>query len=168
MAAFRRGDLADAIRAFAEAEAAYHQAGNPLQAAEMANNRSVALVQMGQGAQALEAVEGTAEVFASAGDRSRQGLALGNLASALEAAGDLDRAGDTFRLALQLFQETRNQEAEALTWQALSRLQLRQGDVFSAAASTQAALDAEPSPGLFRRILRKILGRAARLPGGSG
>lgn len=164
IAAYRRGDLAQACDLFAAAEAAYQDGGSRLKAAEMANNRCVALIGLHRGTEAVAAVEETPLIFSQAGERSQEALALGNLAAALEAAGDLDRADHTYRRALDLLARTGDRSAESVTWQALSRLQLRRGDPLGAAASAQAALDSHPRPGLVRRILRRLLGRAAGMP----
>jgi len=164
MADYRRGNLTAAADGFAAARQAYASANEPLKAAEMANNLCVALVSLGRGEEAVQAVEGTAEVFARAGDRVRASQALGNLASALEAAGRLDRAQAVFDQAIEGFRSAGDREGESQTWHALSRLQLRLGQTFGAAASAQAALDSHPRPGIVRRVLRSLLRRSLPRP----
>jgi tetratricopeptide (TPR) repeat protein len=164
MAAYRRGDLADAADGFSGAEAAYRESGDARKAAEMANNLCVTLVGLGRGKEAVRVVEGTAAVFEAAGDRAMAAKATGNLASALQAAGRLDEAADAYRKAVDGFRAAGDRASESDTWQALSRLQLGRGDAFGAAASAQAALDTSPSPGFFRRLLRSITARGLRFP----
>jgi tetratricopeptide (TPR) repeat protein len=164
MAAYRRGDLSAAQDGFAAAQAAYQALSDDRKAAEMANNRCVVLVSLGRGEEAVRVVAGTDAVFASSGDRVMAAKAIGNLASALEAVGRLEEAAAAYQRALDGFRGAGDAASESETWQALSRLQLRRGDAFAAAASAQAALDSSPRPGPFRRLLRRITEKAFRLP----
>jgi tetratricopeptide (TPR) repeat protein len=119
---------------------------------------------LGRGEEAVRVVEGTANVFAAAGDAGMAAKATGNLASALESVGRLAEAQAAYERALDGFREAGDRSSLSETWQALSRLQLRRGDAFGAAASAQSALDASPKPGPFRRLLRTITARGYRLP----
>jgi tetratricopeptide (TPR) repeat protein len=164
MAAYRRGDLQAAREGFDAARAAFLEVGDRRTSAEMANNLCVVLVGLGQGEEAVRVVEGTPSVFAAAGERGMAAKATGNLAAALESAGRLAEATEAYQRALDEFHAVGDRASESDTWQALSRLQLRQGDPLGAAASAQAALDVNPKPGPFRRLLRSITGRGGRLP----
>jgi tetratricopeptide (TPR) repeat protein len=164
MAAYRRGDKAAAADGFASAMASYRDGGDARKAAEMANNVCVVLVDLGRGEEAVRVVEGTAAVFAAAGDSVMAAKATGNLAAALESTGRLEEAAAAYERALDGFRAAGDRTSESDTWQALSRLQLRQGDPYGAAASAQAALESSPKPGPFRRLLRSLTGRAFRLP----
>lgn len=164
LAAYRRGDLAAACEGFSDARSTFQAAGDHRKAAEMANNLCVVLVGLRRGEEAVRAVEGTAAVFAAAGDRVMAAKATGNLAAALESAGKLEQAAAAYEEALEGFRAAGDRASESETWQALSRLQLRRGDTFAAAASAQAALDTSPKPGPFRRLLRKFSRKAFRLP----
>ena len=164
MAAYRGGNLSAADDGFAAAQSAYQGVGDDRKAAEMANNRCVVLVGLGRGEEAVRVVEGTAAVFASGGDAVMAAKAAGNLAAALELVGRLDEAAAAYERALDGFRAAGDRASESETWQALSRLQLRRGDAFGAAASAQAALDSGPKPGPFRRLLRRITAKAFRFP----
>jgi hypothetical protein len=153
------GDLAAADDGFAAAQSAYRIAGDDRKAAEMANNRCVVLVGLGRGEEAVRVVEGTAGVFASGGDPVMAAKAAGNLA-ALDGRRLTKRPPPTSGRRFQ----AGDRASESETWQALSRLQLRRGDAFGAAASAQAALDSGPKPGPFRRLLRRITAKAFRFP----
>ena len=164
MTAYRGGDLSAAESGFAAAQSDYQSQGDDHKAAEMANNRGVALVGLGRGEEAVRVVEGTAAVFAASGDQVMAAKATGNLAAALESVGRLEEAGNAYERALDGFRAAGDRASESETWQALSRLQLRRGDAFGAAASAQAALDSSPRPGPFRRLLRHITAKALRPP----
>jgi len=164
MTAYRQGDLTAAREGYAAARAAYDAAGDAPKAAEMANNLCVVLVALGRGQEAVAVVQGTPETFSRAGDRLKAARATGNLAAALEAAGELDKAVAAYERAIDGLHTAGDRSGESQTWQALSRLQLGRGDPLAAAASAQAGLNANPKPGLVRRILRGMVNLAYRLP----
>jgi tetratricopeptide (TPR) repeat protein len=164
MAAYRRGEKEAAADGFASAMSSYRDGGDTRKAAEMANNLCVVLVDLGRGEEAVRVVEGTAAVFAAAGDAVMAAKATGNLAAALESIGRLEESAAAYERALDGFRSAGDRTSESETWQALSRLQLRRGDPYGAAASAQAALESSPKPGPFRRLLRSLTGRAFRFP----
>lgn len=161
LAAFRRGDLPEAIEGFSLARAAYAAVNNPLKSAEMANNLSVALLQAGRAAEAAAAVRGTPQAFLEAGDDLRAAQAFGNLGSAQEAARDR-AAADSYRRAAELFRRLGERESLSLVQRSLSALQLRSGRPLEALASMQEAVEGTSSRGIRGRLLRWLL----RLPFG--
>ncbi len=90
--AYNAGRYPEAAGLFEQASRQYSEGGDAVKAAEMANNRSVALLQAGDAQGALEAAQGTEQVFAQAGDARRRALAIGNQAAALEALNRLNEA----------------------------------------------------------------------------
>ncbi len=164
-AAYAREEYREAARLFAAAAEAWQAAGHPLDAAEMQNNRSVALVQAEAYAEALEAVEGTPEIFAQAGDTRRQGLALGNLGSALEGLQRWDEAAEAYRQAAALLAEVGEREARAAVLQALANIQLRRNDPVEALIAMQEAVEEQPRS-LKRGLLKRLLKMPFRLLGG--
>ncbi|HEY6073671.1 MAG TPA: hypothetical protein VIV15_09825, partial [Anaerolineales bacterium] len=103
--AYERGRYDESARLFQLAAEAYQRQNSSLLAAEMNNNESVAWLQAGQPAQALEAARGTDALFASASDPKRQAMALGNQAAALEALGRSDEALETYARSETLFEQ---------------------------------------------------------------
>lgn len=89
---------------FLQAAQAYTGAQDLLNAAEMKNNQSVALLKAGRANEALQATEGTEEVFQQAGDRKRQGMAISNRAAALEELGQWDAALAEYDRAASVFE----------------------------------------------------------------
>jgi len=159
--AYRHGDWAEAAQAFSSARLAYLELGRPVQAAEAANNLSVTRLQAGQAEQALEAVAGTARVFLDANETGLAAQAEGNLGAALEACGRLEEAEQAFSRSIELFTLTGDAESRALSLQALSRVQLRQGRPMQALGSMQAGLESGGRLSPTRRLLRRLL----RIPG---
>ena len=103
---YGKGNYKAAADLFSQAAQAYASDGDELNAAEMKNNESVAFLQAGNAQEALQAVEGTEEIFLKAGDLKRQGIAVSNRAAALEgfkkwkeALAEYDRAASIFEQA---------------------------------------------------------------------
>ena len=81
---YASGKFAAAANLFSQAAQGYEFMQDGLNAAEMKNNQSVALLQAGNAKRELQAVEGTEDIFQKAGDIKRQGIAVSNRAAALE------------------------------------------------------------------------------------
>ncbi len=155
--AYQRGDFLAAARAFQAAAAGYQAAGDPLSSAEMLNNSSVAYLRAGDGAAALQAVEGTPEIFAAGDDPRRQGIALGNLGAALEALHRSAEAVEKYQQSAHLLRLVGESEMYAQVMKSLSLLQLRMGDSLEAAASMQSALTGVETPAKKKGWLSRLL-----------
>jgi tetratricopeptide (TPR) repeat protein len=156
-AAYQRGDYLLAANTFESASQAYITAGDELNAAEMANNGSVAFLQAGEAEAALKVVEGTPEVFAQAGDLGRQGMALGNYASALEALDRLEEAEEAYAMSAELLEQAGEDKLRANVMQSLSGLQFRSGRQLEALASMKTGLDDVKKPSAKQRFLKRLL-----------
>jgi tetratricopeptide (TPR) repeat protein len=165
MTAYEAGNWAQAEIGFHEAHQAFQREGNRLKSAEMSNNLCVVLLQVDRPQEALEAVEGTCDIFAAEGDDLRTAQSYGNLASAREACGDLAGAEEAYRQAAQLLEKAGATDDRAQTLTALSRIQLKRGKALQAVASMQSGLDDSPRLSFGKRILRKILRLPLRLLG---
>lgn len=163
--AYQLGAYEDAVNGFKAANREFLDRGDDLNAAEAANNLSVALLKMDRTHDALAAVKGTPEIFRRAGNRQMEAMALGNLAAALEATGEIKQAEDCYTQALTRLEESDDQETRSYILQALSRLQLRGGKPFDALTSMQGALDSQPRLSLRDRVLRRLFDLPARLLG---
>jgi tetratricopeptide (TPR) repeat protein len=161
---FNDGHFEASVRLFTLAQNSHLAQGDQGKTAQMANNLCVVYLKMKRHTEALEAVEGTPEVFLGLDDTLRAAQAYGNLGSALEASGDLVRAEENYRLAAQLFDEVGDGEQHAYTLQALSRLQIRQGQPIKAVATMQESIDTIPKPSIRDRILRRLLKIPFRTP----
>ena len=126
-------------------------------AAEMANNRSVTLMQSGLAAEALEAVGNSADIFQQAGDQKQQALALGNQAAALADLGQKEQAETTYWESAKILAEIGEQDLRASVLQSISRLQMRNGRYLEAVASMESGLEQVEKPSLSQRFLKKLL-----------
>ncbi len=157
MQAFQAGEYPAAAAHFAEAAQAYAADGDAPAAAEMQNNRSVALLKAGKAGEALEAANGTDEVFAQIADLRRQGMALGNQAAALEALGQLKEALEKYEHSAELLKKTNETQLRAHVLESLSALQIRTGNQLQAMATMQSALASKKKLSLKDRLLNNLL-----------
>jgi tetratricopeptide (TPR) repeat protein len=155
--AYQNGDYLAAVRAFETAQQVYLSQGNSLDAAEMANNCSVAYLQAGDGQAALKAVEGTDVTFAEAGDLRRQGMALGNLGSALEAVDRTEDAVEAYLQSASLLEKAGEDQLRANVMHSLSMLQFRTGKQLQALASMQNGLQGVKRPTPKQSLLKKLI-----------
>ena len=154
---YQAGDYPAAIQAFAEAASAYADAGEMLMCAEMKNNQSVVLLRDKQVQTALETVQGTDVVFAEAGDTRRQGMALTNQASALEALKRFKEAIDFYTRAGDALEKAGEIDLRLEVMQLLSALYLRRFKFFDAIIALQSGLGAVKNPTPKQRFMKKLL-----------
>ncbi|HEY5270224.1 MAG TPA: hypothetical protein VII97_07795 [Anaerolineales bacterium] len=154
---YQAGDYPAAIQAFAEAASAYADAGDMPMCAEMKNNQSVALLRDKQAQAALETVQGTDAVFAKADDIRRQGIALTNQASALEALKRFKEAIDFYTRAGDALEKAGEIDLRLEVMQLLSTLYLRRLKFFDAIIALQSGLGAVKNPTPKQRFMKKLL-----------
>jgi tetratricopeptide (TPR) repeat protein len=154
---FHDGKFKQAIQGFETALETLRSEGKTLEAAEMANNLSVAYLQNKNKTKALEIVEGTDQIFAENGDVVKQAMALGNQAAALEALKRFDEAEQAYQSSADLLEETGEQELRGYVLQSLSALQLRRGRQIDGLISMKSGLDGQEKLSLRQRFLRWIL-----------
>jgi tetratricopeptide (TPR) repeat protein len=154
---YQEGDFENAARLFGEAASAFQAQGNDLDAAEMKNNQSVALLQQGNAKGSLDAALGTPEVFSAGGDFRREGMAFGNLATALAALGRMDEAANFYRQAAAALEKAGEDQLRASVMQALAGIQLRKGKIMEALVSMQMGLVGVKNPTFKQKILRGLL-----------
>lgn len=155
--AFRAGDFIAAAGLFGQSAVAYEAVGNGLDAAEMKNNQGVALLQAGDAQGSLAAVQGTAAVFFEHADYRRQGMALGNEASALEAMGRVEESMQMLQLAVGALELAGEDQLRARVLQQIASAQVRQGKYFEALYSMRVGLSGLKKPTLKQKILRAML-----------
>ncbi|TFH34293.1 MAG: tetratricopeptide repeat protein [Anaerolineales bacterium] len=159
---YQKGQYDQAIELFKAAQEAYTVVGNPSKAAEMANNLSVALVQSGRHMAALEALEGSFNVFIEQGDMTSAAQALGNEAAAYEGLQNWEKAEALYQQAADRFAQMSDAENQRYTLQALSRVRLRQGHAIEAVSTMRGALETGAKNNWRTRLVRKLLSLPSR------
>jgi tetratricopeptide (TPR) repeat protein len=155
--AFSAKDFDQAASFFNEAASVYAAQGDTLNAAEMKNNLSVALLQAGNVTAALEATAGTEQVFAQAGDLKRQAMAFGNQAASLEALKKLDQALAAYERSAALFAEAGESEMRSIVLQSAAAIKLRRGKMVDSALTMIGSVESTKKPNLMQRFLRFLL-----------
>lgn len=154
---YQEGEFIKAAELFGEAAANFQTLGSDLDAAEMKNNQSVALLQAGNAQGAFDAAHDTAQVFSGSGDYRRQGMALGNEASALNSLGRHDEAVDCYQRAAEALEKAGEDQLRANVMQAMAVIQLRRGQVMKALLSLQIGLGGVKNPTFRQTIMRALL-----------
>ncbi len=154
--AYEEENFLEAARWFSKAVETYSNQADALSAAEMSNNRSVALLKGGDPQQALSAALGTDQVFADANDIRRQAMALGNIASAQEGLHDFAAAQENYRRSADLFKEIGEQELRVYVLERLSALQFRKGKRIEALLSMETALDSKKKLSARDRLFKRL------------
>lgn len=155
--AFEHRRFDQAADLFRRASEGYTLGRAGLLAAEMQNNLSVALLQAGRPGEALEAVQGTDQVFSGANDLKRQGMALGNRASALEALKRTDEALLAYESAAEIFRRAGEGDLLAMVKKSSAAIRLKHGQVGESALNMIGSLEAKEKPSLFERILKFLV-----------
>jgi len=155
--AYRGGDYAAAAGAFAEAASACAARKDDLGAAEMKNDQSVALLRAKQPQAALEAAQGTEALFAAAGDARRQGIALANQASALQALKRFKEAIDCYARAGEALEKAGEDVLRVQVMQLLASLYLGRFKFIDAIIALQSGLAGVKNPTTRQRLMKKFL-----------
>ena len=151
---YAKGNHAAAAGFFLQAAQAYKVAQDELNAAEMMNNQSVALLQAGKAKEALEATDGTEEIFEKAGDIKRQGIAVGNRAAALEGLKKVDDALAEYERAASLLEEAGEGDMHSVVRKAAANLNLKRGRITAAQMDVYDSMRLVEKPNLTQRIMK--------------
>lgn len=154
---YGKGNFTAAAALFAQAAQAYTSMGDGLNAAEMKNNESVAWLQAGKAKQALQATEGTEEIFLQAGDLKRQGVAVSNRAAALEALKKWKDALAEYERAATLLEEAGEGDMHSMVRKAAANLNLKRGRIEASQMDVYDSLRLVEKPSLTQRIMKFLM-----------
>ena len=142
---------------FLQAAQAYALAEDPLNAAEMKNNQSVALLQAGKAKEALQATEGTENIFQKAGDLKRQGIAVSNRAAALEGMKKWQEALAEYDRAASLFEQIGEGDMHSIVRKAAANLNLKRGRIVDSQMDVYDSLRLVEKPTLTQRFMKFLI-----------
>ncbi len=142
---------------FSNAAQAYMIAKDGLNAAEMKNNQSVALLQAGKVQEALQATEGTEEIFEKAGDVKRQGIAVSNRAAALEGLKRWNEALAEYDRAASLFEQAGEGDMHSTVRKAAANVNLKRGRFTNSQMDVLDSLRLVEKPTLLQRIMKFLV-----------
>lgn len=154
---YGKGNFKAAAGLFAQAAQAYSTQKDELNAAEMKNNESVALLQAGKAKEALQATDGTEQIFQNAGDLKRQGIAVSNRAAALEGMGKWREALAEYDRAATLFEEAGEGDMHSIVRKTAANLNLKRGRVGNSQMDIYDSLRLVQKPSLTQRIMKFLM-----------
>lgn len=155
--AFENKKFGEAAELFRQAAEGFTAGRSGIMAAEMMNNRSVALLQAGNPQEALAAAQDTDQVFAGAHDLKRQGMALGNQAAALEGLNRYDEAIASYERSAELFAQAGEGDLRSMVMKSAAAIKLKTGKITESAFKMMGSLDVKENPSIFERILKFFL-----------
>jgi tetratricopeptide (TPR) repeat protein len=155
--AYEKRDYLAAADLFLQAAQAYASQQDKMNAAEMKNNQSVALLQGGKAKEALQATEGTEEIFQKAGDIKRQGIAVSNRAAALEELKQWKEALAEYDRAASLFEEIGEGDMHSIVRKAAANINLKHGRLNDSQMDVYDSLRLVKKPTLIQRIMKFLV-----------
>jgi len=159
---FRASRFADAAQALADAYDAAEASGDRQRAAEILNDMAVTRRELAEWEEAEADLEKAYVIFAELGNVKGKAQVMGNMGSILEGQERYDEAVDAYKQSANMFEQVGDGDSAMYTWQALSRLRMKQGQWLPAIAAYEEGIDNMPDRSLKKGLLKRIL----RLPGG--
>lgn len=154
---YGKGEYISAADLFSQAAQAYQNAGDELNAAEMKNNQSVALLKAGKAGEALQVTDGTEEIFKTAGDLKRQGIAIANRAAALEGLKKWGEAMDEYNRAADIFEQAGEGDMHSVVRKATAEIYLKRGYIGNTQMDVLDSLRLVEKPTFTQRILKFMM-----------
>jgi tetratricopeptide (TPR) repeat protein len=154
---YGKGELVAAADLFSQAAQAYSEAQDELNAAEMKNNQSVALLKSGKAKEALQATDGTETVFKQAGDLKRQGIAVANRAAALEGLKQLNEALTEYNRAADIFEQAGEGDMHSIVRKATAELYLKRGYITNSQMDILDSVRLAEKPTFAQRLLKFLM-----------
>lgn len=155
--AFANKRFDDAAEYFRQAAEGFSLGRAGLLATEMRNNMSVALLQAGKPAEALEAALDTDRIFEGAQDVKRQAMAVGNQASALEGLHRYDEAIEKYERSAELFALVNDGDMRSLVMKSAAALKMKTGKITESAFKMIGAVDVKENPTFIERIMKFLM-----------
>src|SRR6185503_1667873 len=154
---YTKGEFAAAAGLFAQAAQAYSHAQDELNAAEMKNNQSVALLKAGKAKDALQATDGTEAIFQKAGDLKRQGIAVANRAAALEGLKQVNEALAEYNRAADIFEQAGEGDMHSIVRKATAEIFLKRGYIGNSQMDILDSIRLAEKPTFAQRILKFLM-----------
>jgi tetratricopeptide (TPR) repeat protein len=154
---YQNGNFLAAADLFLQAAQAYASMQDELNAAEMKNNQSVALLQAGKTNEAFQATEGTEEVFQKAGDTKRQGMAVSNRAAALEGMKKWQEALAEYDRAAALFEQIGEGDMHSMVRKAAANINLKRGRLVDSQMDVYDSLRLVKKPTFTQRMMKFLM-----------
>jgi len=123
----------------------------------MKNNQSVALLQAGNAKGALQATEGTEEIFKKANDLKRQGIAVSNHAAALEGLRKWDEALVEYDRAASILELAGEGDMHSMVRKTAANIKLKRGRISESQMDVYDSLRLVEKPTITQRIMKFLM-----------
>jgi tetratricopeptide (TPR) repeat protein len=154
---YEKGQYGTAADLFSQTAQAYENIQDDLNAAEMKNNQSVALLRAGKAEDALRVTDGTEEIFQKAGDLKRQAIAIANRAAALEGLKKWSEAMAEYNRAAAIFEEAGEGDMHSVVRKATAEIFLKRGYINNTQMDVLDSLRLVEKPTFTQRILKFMM-----------
>ena len=154
---YEKGNFRAAANFFLQAAQALDSANDPLNAAEMRNNQSVALLQAGKPKEALQATEGTEEIFKQANDLKRQGIAISNRAAALEGLKRWKEALAEYERSASFLEQAGEGDMHSMVRKASANIHIKLGHVNDTQMDIYDSLRLVEKPTFTQRLMKFLM-----------
>ncbi len=163
--AFRAGNFELAEEKFLALIDAATAENNPAKVAEAHNDLGVVRKQLGDIDGALIALDFALNYYQSVDDERGEAQVLGNYGMVEEAAGKIEDAIQSYLDSAAIFEELGDSEMAMYSWQALSRLRLRNKDWINAIAAYEEGIAHLPDNSIKKKIVQTLLKTPQKLLG---
>jgi tetratricopeptide (TPR) repeat protein len=163
---FQQKDFEAAARLFQQAQDEYTAGGQHDMAAEMQVNIGLVHRSLGEHQQALDMMQSALNTFQEMEDTLRTAQVLGNMGGVYAAMDDKEHAYTCYRQAADIFDELGQQKLYSETMLAMGSLQVREGKIFSGAATYEVGLEQLDELSASQKVLKGLLGIRNKLVGG--
>jgi tetratricopeptide (TPR) repeat protein len=154
---YEQANYSAAADFFLQAAREYENANDIVNSAEMKNNQSVALLQGGLAQEALQATEGTEQIFVSAKDLKRQGIAISNRAAALEGLRQWNDAVAEYDRAAAIFEQAGEGDMHSVVRKAAANINIKRGHIHDTQMDIYDSLRLVEKPSFTQRILKFLM-----------
>lgn len=163
--AFRAGNYELAEEKFLALIDAATAENNPAKVAEAHNDLGVVRKQLGDIDGALIALNFALNYYQSVDDERGEAQVLGNFGMVEEAAGKIEEAIQSYLDSAAIFEELGDSEMAMYSWQALSRLRLKNKDWINAIAAYEEGIAHLPDSSIKKKIVQTLLKTPQKLLG---
>lgn len=163
--AFRAGNFELAEEKFLALIDAATAENNPAKVAEAHNDLGVVRKQLGDIDGALIALDFALQYYQSVDDERGEAQVLGNFGMVEEAAGKIEDAIQSYLDSAAIFEELGDSEMAMYSWQALSRLRLKNKDWINAIAAYEEGIAHLPDSSIKKKIVQTLLKTPQKLLG---
>ena len=160
---YSHGEFKEALACLHLAHDRYRVDGDRKQIAETANDLGVVYTVLRRWKEAETWLDQAQRLFGEIEDLAGEAQTLGNRGSMYRSRGDWRQAAASLKLSADRFHVVGDGAQRAVTLQSLSLVRLRQLRPLQALAAYHTALDCQPNPTWFQKLLKTLFGLPLRI-----